>query len=235
MGLFSGIRSNFKKSEAAVVLQNLLSHQAKTGLFEKDPAESATILISNVWNAKPDIFNGKFGKRPHKLSTAAAALSREIAGMNVDHPDFASFQICLGDILREYDTNGGLYPLSNIDHSLLKVALETFISKSEQFESDNSSFLNEMKEMELSKEQNIPSQGIVYMETQKYVTFEDWLTTYHQAAMDVNESLKPNDGLSLLDLLDNKPLVQAYEDLVDPIFLGEHFGKNFNPLDIGFQ
>lgn len=235
MRLFGGIISTFKKSEAAIVVQNLLSHQAKIGLFAKDPAEIATILISNVWNAKPDIFNGKFGKRPHKLSTAAAALSREIAGMDFDHPDFASFQICLGNILREYDTNGGLYSLSNIDHSLLKVALETLISKSEQLESDNSSFLNEMRGGGLLKEKNIPSQGIVYMETQKYLTFEDWLTAYNQAAMDVNESLEPNDGLSLLDLLDNKPLVQAYDDLVDPIFLGEHFGKNFNPLDIGFQ
>lgn len=234
MGLFSNIKNNYKKTEASLIIQNLLSQQANNGFFDKDPTLVANTIISDAWNAQPDIFTGKFGKRPHKLATAAAALSYKIANTSIAHAEFGILQICLGNILREYDSNGGFYPLSNIDHSLFQRAFETFTFKSEQYEASNSELLNEINASGSSPKENRPSQGVVYMQTQKYPTFEEWITAYNHAAMEANESLKPVDGLSLLDLLDDKPLIKAHQDLIDPIFLGKHFGKNFNPLDIGF-
>ena len=53
MGLFSGVKSRYKKSEAAVVIQKLLEHQANIGLFDLDPAKVANMLIAVVWSTKP--------------------------------------------------------------------------------------------------------------------------------------------------------------------------------------
>lgn len=58
MGLFSGIKNTYQKSIAAVVVQNLLEHQAKAGIFDGDPASVANKLVAEVWDHKPDIFNG---------------------------------------------------------------------------------------------------------------------------------------------------------------------------------
>ena len=45
MGLFSGIKSRYKKSEAAVVVQKLLEHQANVGMCDLDPRKTANKLV----------------------------------------------------------------------------------------------------------------------------------------------------------------------------------------------
>lgn len=119
MGLFGAVKSNWKKSEAAAVVQNLLEHQAKHGFFNSDPAQTATFLIAKVWDSKPDIFNGKFGQRPHKMSVAAIALSSAIDNLSPQNDNYSSLIIALGNLLQEWETNGSLYPLNSIDNELL--------------------------------------------------------------------------------------------------------------------
>lgn len=84
MGLFSGIKNTFKQSEAAVVVQSLLEHQASLGLYDGDPVRHATQIIDSVWRAKPDILNGNFGHRPHKISFAAFALAMTVKRMSMN-------------------------------------------------------------------------------------------------------------------------------------------------------
>ena len=66
--------------EAAVVVSNLLEHYTASGPLELDasPAKTANRLIEEVWHRMPDIFEGKFGHRPHKLTVAGVALSQGI-------------------------------------------------------------------------------------------------------------------------------------------------------------
>jgi hypothetical protein len=59
MGLFSGIKNTFKKSEAAMVVQKLLETQAKVGLLLHDPAELARALVMAVWDKHPALFTGR--------------------------------------------------------------------------------------------------------------------------------------------------------------------------------
>lgn len=76
MGLFSGVKDTYKKSEAAVVVQNLIEENVRDGWMESNnPAQLANILVGRAWDAMPDVFSGKFGQRPHKISVAAIALS----------------------------------------------------------------------------------------------------------------------------------------------------------------
>jgi len=126
MALFSGIKSTYKKSEAAVVVQNLLEHQAKAGLFELEPASLANKLVATVWDQKPDVFDGKFGQRPHKITVAASALANGIHLFGDDDPNGYALILSLGNILSELEVNGRLYPLNSLDLKLLEDAASTF-------------------------------------------------------------------------------------------------------------
>lgn len=95
MRLFGGIKDTYKKSEAAVVVQNLLEMQQKSGLFDSDPASSATSLVDAVWTKNPHIFDGRFGQRPHKISLAASAFSNAIEVLEVGNPNSDCFTMCL--------------------------------------------------------------------------------------------------------------------------------------------
>jgi hypothetical protein len=126
MGLLEGITNTYKKSESAVIVQNLLEMQLKAGVFESDPAKCANVLVEVIWNQKPDMFGGKFGQRPHKLSVAAAALSFAVANGPKEHPNRDAYVLTLGTLLSEFETNGRLYPLNGIDEVLLEGAAQAF-------------------------------------------------------------------------------------------------------------
>ena len=123
MGLFNGIKSRYKKSEAAVIVQNLLEHQAGAGLLALDPAKLANKLVATVWDSKPDIFNGKFGQRPHKIAVAASALANGICLFEDANPNKNALVFSLSNILKELEINGGLYPFNSLDQQLINVAM----------------------------------------------------------------------------------------------------------------
>lgn len=141
MGIFSGIKNTFKKSEAAVVIQNLLEIQQKAGIFREDPAKIATYLVGNVWDQKPDIFEGKFGHRPHKLAVAAAALGNGFFVLADNRSMRSACFIALAEILKAVGTNGSLFQFNNVDHVLLDSSLEMFNNEAEQDDSKSAQFL----------------------------------------------------------------------------------------------
>ncbi len=133
MGILSGVKNTFKKSEAAVVVQNLLEMLANTGMFSGDPAATGNTLIASVWDKAPHLFDGRFGQRPHKLSVAAAALADAIEILPEGHDKRYSFILALGNILNEVSVNGNLYPLNSLDHQLLENAATVMTVAAESF------------------------------------------------------------------------------------------------------
>ncbi|WP_024929238.1 hypothetical protein [Methylophilus sp. OH31] len=133
MGIFSGIKNTYKKSEAAVVVQNLLEHQARAGLFDQDPAATATQMIECAWKEFPDIFNGKFGQRPHKISVAAFAFANLIVRFNDNEITNvrAAVIFSLGNILSELEVNSRLYPLNSLDHYLIENSTDVYLKSTE--------------------------------------------------------------------------------------------------------
>lgn len=216
MGLFSGLKSNWKKSEAAVIIQNLLEIQQKAGLFDRDPAKVANSLIANVWEAMPDVFDGKFGQRPHKISVAAIALATEVkTGIYNNYK--SSLLIALGTLLDEVKTNGQLYPFNRVDDSLL-------ISSSGIFYDECN---NDMAEIATDK----PNGTVNF----NYKSYDEWYSVFKKATATVNNGLSEVNGLHLVDLMDQEPLRRAFRDKVDPEYLGEEFGRNFDPFKMGFK
>lgn len=134
MGFFSGIKNTYKKSEAAVVVQNLLEQQTRAGLFDLDPANTATQFVEHAWTQDPDIFNGKFGQRPHKITVAAFALANIIARFNGNEYTNrnAALVLSLGNILSELEVNGRLYPLNSLDHHLIENSVSIYSQASQE-------------------------------------------------------------------------------------------------------
>jgi UDP-glucose 6-dehydrogenase len=134
MGLFGSIKDTFRKSEAAVVVQNLLEHQARVGLFDQNSAAFANAIIEAVWQSKPDIFSGKFGQRPHKIATAAIALASASARLTDENR--MAVLISLGNVLSEVERNGPLYPFNSMDAHLFEAAGKVFVEAAEEMGMD---------------------------------------------------------------------------------------------------
>lgn len=128
MILFSWIKDNWKKSEAAVVVQNLLELMAAAGLFEQDAAKVANTLVSRVWDSDATLFAGSNGQRPHKLAVAAVAFAYTLDDMPLEGPNVPPFALGLGKILDEVGKNGYRYPFSALDTMLLSGAAGVFTS-----------------------------------------------------------------------------------------------------------
>lgn len=213
MRLFAGIKDTFKKSEAAVIVQNLLEMQQKNGFFDTDPASSATHLIDAVWAKKPHLFDGRFGQRPHKISLAAAAFSNALDILEVGQPNSNCFAMCLGNILNEISVNGKLYPLNSLDIDLLDGAAKTLSRVSE-----------EIAASPLGQEiDNLIN------ENDSEIEWNDWFWRYKVAAGKHNPVLAPDEkGFSLIDFMDDEPTKRAFRDGIDPEHLGKKFAEQFD-------
>lgn len=143
MGLFSAVKDTYKKSEAAVVVQNLIEENVRDGIMEsKNPAQLANILVGRVWDSMPDVFSGKFGQRPHKITIAAAALSYGIQTLGIEHRSAPELAFALGRILSQVEVNGDFFGFNSTDENLLTAATSVFMQFAEPPESSLAQFLN---------------------------------------------------------------------------------------------
>lgn len=219
MGLFGGIKSTYKKSEAAVVVQNLLEIQSKVGLLDLDPAKLANKLVEAVWNSKPDVFDGKFGQRPHKLTVAACALAYGIEHFEDSDTNRNALILSLGNIISEFEKNGGLYPFNSLDHQLFDASMSIFAEIAREF-----------SESPLAKE----ADHIMATASTQNSRWEEWFAVFKAEASRLNPQLQANEeGLSLIDLMEDEPLKRAYKDGVDPKSLASDFAAKFDITTFG--
>jgi hypothetical protein len=211
MELFSGIKSTYKKSEAAVAVQILLEHQAEASTFSLNPASLANKLVAAVWDQKPDIYDGRFGQRPHKLSVAATALMNGIDQFRGDDPNRQALILAITNLITEIEMNYGLYPFNSLDHVLLK--------------SVRSALLNLM---------DISTAASAELKYQHYDTFEEWYDVYKKAAGEVNPQLEVDqNNESYLDFMEHEPLQRAFRDGVEPKSLARAFARQFDVFSFG--
>lgn len=129
MGFFKDTKNAWKMAEAAGIIQAMLEHQQRTGMFTMDPAKMANVMVAAVWNNSPETFDGRRGARPHKATLAAAALIAPIRGAaeqdRVD-PNIGALAVCLAQILGEFGEKGHLYNLNNLDEVIITSVIEQF-------------------------------------------------------------------------------------------------------------
>lgn len=127
--MFGAMVTTAKLSQAAVVAQNLLEMHGASTEIAPIAGQMANKLVQKVFDERPKLFEGKEGRRPHKLSTAAAALAWGVKFMG-EHPaaQQAMF-LALGTVLLEVSGKPHLYALSSNDHMLLELAQGIYLAE----------------------------------------------------------------------------------------------------------
>lgn len=126
--MLAGLYSNYRLSAAAVVVQNLLEQHGHGGALARNAATIASKLVARAYNENPALFDGKRGKRPHKLSLAAIALAQEVEVQSEDRDSQLCFHLALGTVLLEITGKPQEYALSGNDHLLLEAAQEVYLA-----------------------------------------------------------------------------------------------------------
>ena len=124
--MFAGLYSNYRLSAAAVVVQNLLERHGRGSAVARDAAGIASKLVAHVYADDPELFDGKRGKRPHKLSLAAVALAQGVMASKRERDSQLSYHLSLGTVLLEITGKPQDYALSGNDHMLLELAQEVY-------------------------------------------------------------------------------------------------------------
>ena len=133
--MLNGFKAILRKTVGAATLQGLLEHVRDTYRVPVDAAALANRLVENLWHAYPDIYGGRFGRQPHKLTTVALALKVEVhrcmeCGKTAGDYFFV-LNAALSDVLKSYEVNGRLYPFTSMDHELFGLATQTYFQAME--------------------------------------------------------------------------------------------------------
>jgi hypothetical protein len=133
------IVTTWRLSQAAVVVQDLLSQYSALTEVQGVESEVANKLVQKAHDDQPLLFQGKLGKRPHKVSMAATALGLGVTRMAHRPESQRVFTLALGSLLLEVTGKLGAYALSSHDHSLLELAQGAYLRSIEgQNETDGS-------------------------------------------------------------------------------------------------
>lgn len=127
MGLLSRFGDMFRKSEAAGLVQNLLTARADGATLAADPSRLARRLVRTLWNTKPDLFAAPSGERPDKIAVAAAALAFGVLAEEDERTQGALLS-SLGHVLAEIEANAARYALNAMDRQLLDGAARVYRS-----------------------------------------------------------------------------------------------------------
>lgn len=122
MGFFSTVKENWRKAEVAAIIQALLEHHQKSGVFHLDPAKIANGLVDNLWKGAPKTFDGRHGIRPHKTTAAAAAMMAAVynaAKKGKVETNTLSLSMGVFQILQEIDNRPENFDLNTLDEGVL--------------------------------------------------------------------------------------------------------------------
>lgn len=116
------------KSQAAVAVQNLLEEHGRGTALERQAADIANKLVMQAHADNPALFEGRSGKRPHKLALVAAALSKGVVKAADDRTIQLCLHLALGSVLLELSGKPNQYALTSNDHSILGIAQEVYLA-----------------------------------------------------------------------------------------------------------
>lgn len=108
--MFEKLKSMLKLSRASNVVEEALRN-VTIGTADFDVGTLASRLVAMLYSTKPALFEGKMGKRPHPVPTAAAALAQGLRERPVGFDDDidASMFLALGSLLLSASANSKTY------------------------------------------------------------------------------------------------------------------------------
>ncbi|MCF1708732.1 hypothetical protein L0V05_07885 [Tabrizicola sp. J26] len=127
--MFRGVKDQWKKAEAATVIEILLERQVKMGLLDANPALVANKLVEKAWDNQRQFFDGRIGNRPHKISFAAGVMAMALEQLPPTGLLYGPVMECLCALLTDLDERGIDFPVTSIDAKLLAAAQQVVIDQ----------------------------------------------------------------------------------------------------------
>jgi hypothetical protein len=228
--MFNNIKDTYKKSEASVVIQNLLKTQIDAGIFKLQSLSAddlAAILVLQGWDVNPELLGGRFGTRPHKLLVAIFAVAVVIVASETGSssrpkwtiersPEFQHACINIfGTLMNEIEKNGRIYNFNETDAAVLEISKKAA-----------SPILDKFFDEKGDDDWDDPS--IKYTEDE--YTWDEWYEAFVISACSVNRTglKRGENGSSLIDYLEHEPLKRAHRDGICPVDHGTYFAKQFD-------
>lgn len=139
MAIFDNVRNNWRKAEAATVVQQLLENHRTFGFVGRNAARYANALIGLAWQQSSRMYDGSRGVVPHKVAVAASALAhgaKAAIGRDPRDPEAYVLVVCLGQILQDVEQHDYLYTFNRLDEHLLGSATQSFSEVRDVIEDD---------------------------------------------------------------------------------------------------
>lgn len=130
--MLSAYYSRFRKSQAAVIIENILTDVVKIPLEQITFSAMANSLIQRAWESNPDLFDGRLGQRPHKLTVAACAMASGLECFERNSTNYRVLLLSLGVAINEIRANRHSYKFSPTDTALLKFSCSIFDRETEK-------------------------------------------------------------------------------------------------------
>jgi hypothetical protein len=124
--MLNGIKDNWRKAEAAAVVQTLLEgFGRRAGMSVLDFDKLANVMVDRAWTENDHLFSGYRAGRPHKVALAAASLANLLTKIPPDEQIHALLSLCLSEVMRDLNDRGHLLYLSELDRVMISTAQQT--------------------------------------------------------------------------------------------------------------
>ena len=143
MGLFTEIGNIWAKSNSAIIVENYL-RQHEPSLPPEDSKAMASICVNKSWEIYPDVFDGKYGQRPHKIVIALVGMTQVINSTERNHQSFQLMLLSTVNLYRDILANSELLPLKNIDYKMIETITPIIEDEIADWEEKNKSLINTM-------------------------------------------------------------------------------------------
>ena len=147
MGFFSFFGTIKARADIESVVEKLLEIQVNNGTFSANPKQVATLCMLGAWKNFPDVFNGNFGQRPHRLIGASVGIATIINTTERENKDFRGLLMAFFTVLSEIETNKNYYPFSNIDYEMLNRITPIIESETKAFNEQYGELANQLTSM----------------------------------------------------------------------------------------
>jgi len=125
--MFGRFKNAWLQAKASTLIQNALKEYKNLNpLFSADIEKSGFVFVKNVWDDRPDVFEGKFGQKPHKIVVATRALAKATQEITDESRNKLGVVWAFAYFLEEIEVNGRLYPFNSLDWQLIEESKEVF-------------------------------------------------------------------------------------------------------------
>lgn len=155
MGIFSFFGTIGLRAKADVIMKNFFKLTASNFndrelKWNELEAELRKMILNLAWEAYPDVFNGKFGQRPHHMTVVLVGMTTLLSGSTKKEDKiFLPILLAASMIHNDFLQNQYMEPYKNIDREIfhqMDLPLRLIISEWESL--TNCTLNEEMRKIE---------------------------------------------------------------------------------------